>query len=91
MKPASYPKTPELDKMSAVKHDSQIIGAFLDHISHQGIHLAKYQEGETKYDDEQLMPITQSIEQVLADYFDIDLNKVEKERRAILDHLQSAK
>ena len=91
MKPESYPKTPELDKMSAVKNESQIIGAFLDQLSQDGICLAKWAEGETRHDDDVLVPICQTIEQTLASYFDINLNKVEKERRAILDHIRSAK
>lgn len=80
MKP--YPKTPELDKLSAVKDQSHIIGAFLDQCSHEGVCLAEY-EGDD------LMPIHRSIEETLAQYFDIDLTKVERERRAILESIRS--
>ena len=88
-KPASYPKTPELNKMSAVKDKSQIIGAFLDQLSQEGVHLATYEE--SRPDEEGLFPLNQSIEVTLAKYFDIDLDKVERERRAILEHIRSAK
>lgn len=33
-------------------------------------------------------PVGLSIEEILARYFEIDLNKVEEERRAILDHIR---
>ena len=78
----AYPRTPELDKMKAVQGDSQVIGAFIDSLSEQGIHLAKYGDGDDMW------PVSKSIEQILADYFEIDLVKVEKERRAILDHIR---
>lgn len=81
MKTKPYPKTPELDKMKAVQEKSQAIGAFLDQLSSEGIYLAQYEGDE-------LFSLNQSIEQTLANYFDIDLNKVEEERRALLDHIR---
>ena len=77
-----YPKTPELDKMKAVQAESQTIGAFLDAISQKEMILAEYD------DKDRLFPVHKSIEQILADYFEIDLVKVEKERCAILDHIR---
>lgn len=83
MKTKPYPKTPELDKMKAVQAESQTIGAFLDHMSTSGMSLACFdQYGEN------LHFVRKSIEQILADYFEIDLVKVEKERRAILDAIR---
>ncbi len=89
MKTKPYPKTPELDKMSAVKDQSQVIGAFLDQLSSEGICLAQYGEPQRRGGECELIPLGQSIEKTLANYFDIDLNKVEKERRAILAHIQA--
>lgn len=84
MKTAEYPPTPELDKMKGVKERSQSIGAFLDWLqSEREIVLAEYEyRGETLY------PINLSIEKLLAEYFEIDLEKVEQERRAILAHIR---
>jgi len=70
---------PECDKLSKVKDKSQIIGEFLDWCNSQGVHLATY------YEDRGLFVDRRSIEQVLADYYDIDLDKVEEERRHILE------
>jgi len=69
---------PECDKLSKVKDESQIIGEFLDWCSTQGVHLATY------YEERGLVADRRSIEQVLADYFDIDLDKVEEEKQHIL-------
>ncbi|RKY28525.1 MAG: hypothetical protein DRP83_00560 [Planctomycetota bacterium] len=73
---------PECDKLSNVKDESQIIGEFLDWCNSQGVHLATY------YEERGLVADRRSIEQVLADYFDIDLDKVEEERRHILEMQQ---
>ena len=70
---------PECDKLSKVSKESHIIGAFLDWCNSEGVHLATY------YEDRGLVVDRRSIEQVLADYYDIDLDKVEEERRHILE------
>lgn len=79
---------PEHDKMALVKDQSQAIGQFLD--------LAPYDLGEyvpcaNWHLDEghcsagaHFTPASKSIVQILADYFDIDLTKIESEKRAML-------
>jgi hypothetical protein len=76
-------KYPECDKMIAVSKESQAIGNFLEWLGEQGILLAEY--GTERYHRDQLMPKHISIEKLLAEYFEIDLDKVETERRAMLD------
>lgn len=81
-----YPKTPELDKMTTVKAESQVIGQFLEGMEEKGIYLCTFPvtgPGQSEY-----FRLDKSIEQVLADYFEIDLNKVEKERRAVLNYIR---
>ena len=73
-------KTPELNKMQTVHDNSQLIGEFLGWLSGKDIELGIYDEGA-----EEICPITQTPEQLLADYFEIDLAKCEKERQALLD------
>jgi len=68
------PETPELEKMRGVREESQKIGQFLDWLRGEGMQIV---DG----DDE---PLYLSIEQLLAKYFEIDLEKVEEERRALL-------
>lgn len=79
------PDTPELAKMAAHNDDSQVIGDFLDTIFEQGMVLCEWQwVGQ----NEKLVPINKSIEQILADFFGVDLKKCEQERKALLDYLQ---
>ena len=76
--PGEYP---EHEKLSAVKEQSQAIGGFLDWlINEQGCHIAEYPG-----DSDELMPISNSIERLLATYFDIDLGKIAAEKDAMLE------
>lgn len=142
----SYPATPTLDKMMAVKDESQSIGRFLDWLrDEKGIALAqdkkatwccehcgdvpkaevyfvnwmenddafwrhaakhcehvqkvlrkkgsisvdKYQGGAVEHHEAGLYPAFTSFEKLLHDYFEINANEVEKERRALLDHMRN--
>lgn len=84
----TMPETPECDRMLVVAPESQKIGEFLDWLSEQGIHLASYEEVE-EYRDEQLVVRHEPFDRLLARYFEIDLKKVEAERRAILAAIQT--
>lgn len=95
--------TPELDKMAAVRPQSQAIGQFLDWLDGQGIVLARYHQHDDEgcldedglhtacgYEDGGLQPeqTKHGKEGLMARHFNIDLVKVEKERRALLRILQ---
>ena len=76
--------TPELDKMMKAKPDSQIIGEFLDWLlSTEGIYLCK--GGLDFFREPAFYPDHRSMQQWLAKYFDIDLEKCEQERRMVLE------
>lgn len=78
-------KYPECEKLREVHSQSQVIGQFLDWLQHEKrISLAEYDE----YD--RLQWAAKKNEDLLAEFFDIDLKKVEEERRAILDELRKA-
>ena len=83
--PAEPEKYPECRKMSSVRERSQPIGEFLEWLSEQGICLAKYSE---RWEDT-LEVHHESTETLLARFFEIDLNKVEEERRAMIEELQA--
>lgn len=76
---ADYPPTEELDKMIKIKDQSEPIGQFLEEMGEKGIRLCDA-DGD---------PIPGSIQKILADYFEIDLQKVESERQAVLDYVRS--
>ena len=73
-------ETPELDKMSAVQDKAFVLSEFLDYLTERRIHLAEYER-------DRLFTIDVSNEQLLADFFEIDLKKVEKERRMLIEHI----
>jgi hypothetical protein len=74
--------TPELDKMEAVQEQSQTIGEFLEWLNGKGISLCKL--GTADWEQNFHFPIHDSTEKLLAEYFDIDLNKVEQEKQVLL-------
>lgn len=79
------PPTPTLDKRSAVIEKSHAIGEFLDWLSEQGIHFARWEKVEG-YRDERLFTIHEGPSQLLHRYFEIDPKAEEEELRALLEH-----
>lgn len=76
---------PECEKLAAVSKESQPIGVFLEWLQgERGIVLAEYDD-----DEEDLVPVHIRIENLLAEFFEIDLNKVEEERRALLESIRA--
>lgn len=76
---------PEHEKLSKVSDESQTIGTFLDL---SGYTLCKWVEQDACDDDACVaggfVPDPGSIQRILADYFDIDLTIIEREKRAML-------
>jgi hypothetical protein len=80
-------QTPMLDKMESIKKDSQICGEFLEWLMSKFHMMNKHEPRENLY----VEPYTShfSIEGLLAEYFDIDLVKVEKEKQQILNEIRT--
>lgn len=76
--------TPTLDKMQEVADESQVIGEFLEWLSSQGLFLAHYDDG-SHYPQ----AYHRATEELLADFFDIDLALAEREKRLILRELSN--
>ncbi len=71
--------TPELDKLKEVQEQSQIIGEFLDSCGFVLCRSSNCHDWVPVWE-----PVPQSIEEILATYFKIDLKKVEQEKQSIL-------
>jgi hypothetical protein len=100
-------KTPECDKVAAAHEKSQLIGEFIDEfLPSKGIVLAKrhehsdgcYADDDPDHEEEicglesgDLLPSHCSVTSLLAEFFKIDLDKVEAEKRKILEDLRSKK
>ena len=77
---------PECEKLAKVRNESQTIGEFLEWLmGTKEVILAKYQG---KLDT--LTETRESIESLLAEFFGIDLKKVEKERRQMIEDIRNA-
>lgn len=77
---------PELEKVKVTHQDSQKITEFIEWLNGQNIELCSFNESGRK---EIYWPVQIDMEKLLADYFEIDLVKVENERRALLESIQS--
>ena len=96
---ANEPECPECERLHEVAPQSQVVGEFLEWLQvEKGFVLGNYHEHSDECDGEdrfrtcglrsgELFPVRISIEKLLAEFFKIDLTKVENERRALLDHL----
>ena len=81
---------PECEKMTAVKDRSQMIGEFLEWLEwEKNWEICERQSGDREYGHEQLVPVSFSTEKLLAEFFDIDLSKVEKEKIQMLNELRN--
>jgi len=75
---------PEHEKLDKVEDKSQVIGEFLDWLRSTRIFLCRYGKREIPY------PIGETIEEILAAYFGIDLEKLEQEKQAMLEEMRKA-
>lgn len=95
---------PEHAKLEAIMDKSQTIGEFLDRCEYTvcelvcvrcGVILSgprKDEEGHGCDDrNERYLPLRQSVERTLAQYFEVDLGKIDQEKRAMLASLRSGK
>lgn len=75
---------PEHKRMKAVSEKSQAIGGFLDWLQNErGLVIAYWNDWD------ELVPTSASIQRLLAEYFEIDLDKVEAEKQEMLEILRS--
>lgn len=80
---------PECEKLVAARHDSQVISEFLDWLNDEDIVLAEYSEdAPCVVGVDQLTRYRGSLEKLLARFFEIDLAKLEAEKREILNRLR---
>lgn len=85
-------KYPEHAKLKDIQEKSQWLGEFLEWLfNNKHIELAQY-KGTFRKDDERLVPasISHDPNVLLAEYFEVDLKKLELEKRAMLDEIRKA-
>lgn len=83
------PKYPEHEKLKLVQEHSNIIGQFLDWLSYErGYKICECCEGADARNDDSYYPVNSTTEKILADYYGINLDKLENEKRQMLDLLR---
>ena len=81
---------PEHDKLRAISGKSQAIGEFLDWLGAEKHWFLAEWDGIKRADgDERAWPASYSITKLLAEFFEIDLDKIEAEKRAMLEALRA--
>ena len=73
---------PEHDKLMKVREESQIIGSFLDFCDYTLCYYSK------RYDE--FIPTDLSIEEILAEFFNIDLDIINQEKMEMLEQMREA-
>jgi len=74
----------EHEKLKSVKNESEIIGQFLEWQKTKDRDLCTF---DSKFDE--FTPVFHgSIEKILGEYFEIDLNKLEKEKQQMIEGLR---
>lgn len=86
---ATQPEYPEHEKLAKIKDKSQAIGEFLEWAEEKGWHLAEWVGSPHPFED-RMVPIQPGMIDVLAEYFDIDQDILEAEKRAMLDEIRKA-
>lgn len=78
---------PEHEKLKKVSSESQAIGEFLDFgLAEQGLVLGEYVADD--WGNERLTASGRSIQTILAKHFKIDEQKIEAEKRQMLDSIR---
>jgi len=77
--------SPQLARMEEVQDESQMVYNFIEWLGQHGMAICTTEDGlrGTRF-----FPVMESAEALLARYFGIDLNAVERERRAVLAAFQ---
>ncbi len=76
-------KYPEHDKLRAMCKDSQLLHNFLEFAAERDVHLSRYAN------EHELDTMSQRDEDaLLAEFTGVDMNKVEEEKRAMIEELQ---
>lgn len=77
---------PEHAKLRVVSDESQAIGEFLEDSPYTLCELRYFDE----FDEPRFVEVQKSTSRVLADYFGIDMDKLEAEKRQMLERMREA-
>ena len=79
-------KYPEHQRLKAISGQSQVVYDFLEWCGEEkGYCLAVWATEDT----DRMWPVRDSKRKLLAEFFDIDMDKIEAEKRAVLDEMRA--
>jgi hypothetical protein len=70
---------PEHEKLKALGGDNQVVGDFIEWLGENGYEIARWNDSGTY-----CLPCNEGRDALLAKHFEIDLNKLDDEKRAML-------
>ena len=76
--------TPEHDKLNALSGENQIVGNFIEWLGENQFTICEWSNSGHEF-----YPSFETVPSLLAKYFGIDLEKLEKEKRAILERFRT--
>ncbi len=82
---------PVHERLIEVKEGSQAIGDFLTWCCEEGMWLAKYPKKHDALSHDTLRPVPNSITDLIAEFYEIDLKELENEKLEILDQVGKAR
>lgn len=80
----------EHDRLRVIKDQSQACGDFISWLEHKGYILCMAITPDEESDYQEYVPAPINLVKLLAEFFDIDLERLEDERRALLASLREA-
>ena len=86
-------KRPNLDRAKEVQKDSWVIGEFLEWLQNDSPYLLMVERtyiDECDWETTDFFPTNDSIEKILAKYFNIDLKEMRREQDAVYKQIQEA-
>jgi hypothetical protein len=76
---------PEHEKLKAIQPKSQAIHEFVEFLREKGIHLGEYWK-----ESDRMLPTNKNLTALVAEFFDIDQEKIEDEKDKMLEELRRA-
>lgn len=80
---------PEHTRLHAVKDKAQVVGEFIEWMHEQGVVFCQFSEHGTQHFESHEQLYNRPIEEIVARFFEIDRDKLEQEKRAMLEDLRS--
>lgn len=80
---------PEHERLKEIRGHSRAIGDFIEWLGERKMPICKLHTGPDFLSDGEYFPYQDSTDAILAEYFEIDLKRLEDEKQAMIDALRA--